>query len=505
MDKQILRCYIKIDSPVHIGCDEVYEPTGFMLNESEQKLTVFDPFEFISSLEDADKQRFSEICLKGTPSSILEIYKFMQNRSVEGRAVNVCNDFVDHYRRTLSIPINNEKKVNQELNQFQIPRTAYRGIDQRPYIPGSAVKGSLRTAYLNGQAKGAKINLPKGKRAGQILEQRLLDYTGIQDDPFRLVKVSDFQPVGDVGTKIIYAINEKKKMSDKDAGGLPLLFEVLEQGTLFQGTISVEKPLKEAKIKKPISLESLLKCSLMFYGRERKREEIELKTIGVPSSQLSGDPDDQDASMLMRVGRHSGAESITIDGYREISVKVDRRKWKVMDHSTTLWLVSDVRRPRVKKNLQPFGWVKVFESNDENEAKFNEAEDQWHNQRQSHLEMVRLEKERQAKLIQEAKDAEIRMKEEEEKRLQEEAESKAEFEAMSPEERLVIEIKSPDITENRIVEIYNQLDSLSSEHMEKLAAALKEYWIANRKWNKKDCSKKQLAKVQKIRAIVNEG
>ncbi len=86
-----------------------------------------------------------------------------------------------------------------------------------------------------------------------------------------------------------------------------------------------------------------------------------------------------------------------------------------------------------------------------------------------------------------------------------EAERKAELEAMSPEERLVIEIKNPDVMENRIVEIYNQLDSLSPEHMEKLAAALKEYWIANRKWDKKDCSKKQWAKVQKIRTIAGDG
>jgi hypothetical protein len=63
---------------------------------------------------------------------------------------------------------------------------------------------------------------------------------------------------------------------------------------------------------------------------------------------------------------------------------------------------------------------------------------------------------------------------------------------------------SPDVAENRVVEIYNQLDGFSAEHQRRIVAALKDYWVANGKWTKKDCSKKQWVKVQKIKAIFGD-
>jgi CRISPR/Cas system CSM-associated protein Csm5 (group 7 of RAMP superfamily) len=35
--------YIKILSPVHIGCDEVYEPAGFIVNEQTEHLPPLIP------------------------------------------------------------------------------------------------------------------------------------------------------------------------------------------------------------------------------------------------------------------------------------------------------------------------------------------------------------------------------------------------------------------------------------------------------------------------------
>ena len=147
--KEPIRFYIQTISPVHIGCDDVYEPTGFILNENTRQMVVFDPLSFISQMEDADKAKFSQICAKGTMTSILEIYKFMQDKTAEGRLVDVCPDFLKHYKQTLSLPLRNERVIQQNLKDFAVPRTAFRSVDQRPYIPGSAIKGALRTAYLN--------------------------------------------------------------------------------------------------------------------------------------------------------------------------------------------------------------------------------------------------------------------------------------------------------------------------------------------------------------------
>ena len=146
MKKEIMKCFLRTVSPVHIGCDEVYEPTGFAVNENEGYLTIFDPLGFIAGLNPPDREQFSAICKKGDIGSILDMYRFLRNRPVQGRSVQICTDFQKHYDQVLSLP---RQKIKQELNKFTVYRTAFRSHDERPYIPGSSVKGALRTAYLN--------------------------------------------------------------------------------------------------------------------------------------------------------------------------------------------------------------------------------------------------------------------------------------------------------------------------------------------------------------------
>lgn len=43
-------CRLKVLSPVHIGCDEVYEPTGFAIDEEQKKLIAFEAASFLSRL-----------------------------------------------------------------------------------------------------------------------------------------------------------------------------------------------------------------------------------------------------------------------------------------------------------------------------------------------------------------------------------------------------------------------------------------------------------------------
>ena len=51
--------------------------------------------------------------------------------------------------------------IRQELNQFSISRTAYNPYNNLPYIPGSSIKGALRTAYLSKLATDMSI---KGRK-----------------------------------------------------------------------------------------------------------------------------------------------------------------------------------------------------------------------------------------------------------------------------------------------------------------------------------------------------
>lgn len=113
-------------SPIHIGCDEVYEPTGFVVDRNNNCLIIFDPLLFIAKLNQFDRENFSALCKKGTIESILEIYNFFQNRPAQGRTVKICNGFMDHYNQVLKLP---PVKIKKELNRFKIERTAFCAFD----------------------------------------------------------------------------------------------------------------------------------------------------------------------------------------------------------------------------------------------------------------------------------------------------------------------------------------------------------------------------------------
>ena len=519
METLRIKCVLENISPIHVGCDEVYEPTGFVVDEKKDCMVIFDPLVFIRDLSREDMEKFSAICKKGTIESILEIYRFLNNRPARGRSVDTCNGFMDHYKRVLRLP---SERVKNELNRFLIERTSFCTSDQRPYIPGSAVKGALRTAYLNHlaqragdyssdlrSAKAGKGRGPRGQKEHKILEQLLLNLDSvppkerISKDPFRLVKVSDFMPVGDVKTKISYVVNKKKKPSEKEARGPVQILEIIQPGSRFTGEIIVERPPALNAVSHVIELQDLLQSSARFYGEEKAGEDKTLKRIGATPAQLPS----ENGYSLIRLGRHSGAESVTIKGYRDIKIMLGREnKPAFEDHATTLWLASETSKPNTNKFLSPFGWGLLRELSKALGDHLREEEIA----HKDSIEQAREEEKNamEAKRIQDAAERErfLEAQRREAERLKAEEERKAAIEAMSPEERDILEVRDLSIIDNRIFEIYNKIDDFSAENKMKLAEAFKERWQAKGNWELKGKKKKskQGKKVDKIKGILGE-
>ena len=345
--------FLRTLAPIHVGCDEVYEPTGFVVDENAQTLTSFDLTDFIGSLSDKDKDLFSQICARGTIDSLLELYKFMRGKPVAGQVVNLSKGFIDHYQALLAMKMG-DRRLQNDMNQFAINRTAFNGNNNLPYIPGSAIKGALRTAYLNLVAKDFTSN----ERKGIDLEKDLL-MGSFQTDPLRMLKVSDFIPVYGVKTKIVYAVNEKKKVSNQPARGPYQILEVIEPGAVFSGSVAIEEPLPEAGIKTPLTAKLLFKNALKFYIDEKKREEMQLASIDIAGTKYDPDKDGH----LLRLGRHSGAECLTIDGHRNIKIMRGKSEKPVTSSkgASTFWLAAEDRKNYLKISLRPFGWVVLEE------------------------------------------------------------------------------------------------------------------------------------------------
>ncbi len=369
---------LHIISPLHIGCDDVYEPTNFVIDEQAKKLIEFEPVHFIKALSPEDRKRFSELCMSN--NSLLQIFKFIRqkyNKVMGGREIDVSYGLISHYKKVLSLSSFDKKAV---INNFLIQRSAYNPQSNQPYIPGSSIKGALRTGYLSILAScGGDLNelgkvldnsdyIPanpiKGQRKARDLEERLL-HGSFSTDPFSHVKVSDFLPLENVKPKVGYAVNRKKKESDKETvaeNGPPQIFETINSGAVFEGQIVIRQPLG-AGISHAVTKNNLLLAVHKHFARNlieenkaidanKLKREVASKVNGLFKDKL------KKQAYLFRLGRHSGAEAVTIEGNRSIKIMQGKgRQPLYLEHATTFWLASDEAHLKNNQGLIPFGWA----------------------------------------------------------------------------------------------------------------------------------------------------
>jgi len=366
------RWKIKVLTPVHIGCGEVYEPFSFAIKDN--KLLVFDMEQLLSALDEKTRREFSNICLMGTSDAIVRMYRFVKRNVAERKdiiekgivkkTIDVTRALVEHYNSQIigtnqpaqrsyqsrqNRPFNNSSRV---ISQFQIYRTFFDPNSELPIIPGSSVKGAIRTAVLNARKNEVANKRPRdyqdrGRYNAKKLENDILKYEKFQEDPFSLVRVSDFRPVGQPKVKVTYAINVKKS-SGKPGRGPYQIVEALLEGE-FEGTITILKYQKR-RIYSPLSFEEIKGALKGFYGKELEREKKEMEKTGISYKAI------QQPTIPIRIGRHSGAECVTIEGFRVIRIMGSNTPGAT---STTLWLASEDRSK--PQNAMPFGWCSVIE------------------------------------------------------------------------------------------------------------------------------------------------
>lgn len=360
MEKPI-KVRLHIISPVHIGCDDVYEPTSFVIDERTNTMIEFDPMDFVKTLNHEQKNELVKVYSDDNLLSIFKFIKRVYKPAIGGRKVSISSGLSEHYKKVLDMSSYDKKAV---IHQFTINKTTYNPQNNISYIPGSSIKGSMRTAYLSKLAKDRNIAGRKDK--AKDLEYDLL-YGGFDKDPFRMVKVSDFMPAGDVKTKIIYAVNRKKSKSEIPTmadSGPPQILEIIQSNSIFEGILNIQQPEKMAGIVKAIEGKEFLKSMNAFYMpvfNEENKVTKEINAGSVVGGRINEKFKDKLGltAFLLRIGRHSGAEAVTIEGNRYI--KIIQKKGKPPKFSdkgaTTIWLASETSKPNTNNGLVPFGWV----------------------------------------------------------------------------------------------------------------------------------------------------
>jgi CRISPR-associated protein Csm5 len=374
-------------TPIHVGCGREIDPTEFVLKG--EKLVQVNPARLIAGLPPAERDRFTGFLDR---ADLKEMQNFLRHHTDESRdgvsRIDTCRLFRNEY----------EAKASNPNNQFRVdmmPRNPHTG---QAYIPGSGIKGAIRTAVVNylvnhdptavGPEGRRAIQAVDVKRRGQELEEKALNRSlrETQRDIFRLVHVEDcalpdnstrvdraasFNPFKPGSEKIQIWVERLISAADTHR---PLEFDVVVR----IDTQAMANPSVKGTLGRTLDLDRMLEaCNQFYWGRmvaegdrfdDRAQDGPSWQSIhGVfprgqmeeggevftidPTNPFWHIPDAGRKRMLLRIGRFSHFESLSVDGLRCGWNAQSRKPIEDMGATRTRCVMEN------GKPLMPFGWM----------------------------------------------------------------------------------------------------------------------------------------------------
>lgn len=392
-------------------------------------------------------------------------------------------------------------------------------VSMAPYVPGSSLKGALSTPLIDSLDRGGKL------KGASSYNAALKDLLGeISTHAMQALKVSDV-PLMPNSTRIV-AAKERALIPDGSRTPKPACEVVTSTpagrspffGRLLMAITNEKKPgitLPGAQGNR--SLSRLAEVCNTFY-LQRFRDELEkfyrlrhLQSTGAMLDPLLKRIEalDPEKHILLRVGHYSHVECVTVTANRPKAAK---------GPGTTRTLAG---------GMLPFGWViltfctpaeyeagsarveaAILEAMREREAGRAKREEEIRRvveEQRKRVEAAREEREKAAELERQKRQEQARKiaraEEERQRREREAAEREAMLAGLSPEERLIAEVGSPQGTEAQSMKLWSLLDTLEAGLRADAARALQGCWQRLGKWEGK-LTKKQAPKVAKVKQIL---
>lgn len=395
-------------TPVHIGCGQDYEPTNYVIKDNV--LYHFDTIQLAKILTEKEHEELAKIVDR--KDALLEIQRYISKLSdkiialPECHKVNVHSETSSLYQKRLGKVAQTQgagHKAHNVVNNLEIERTAYASGTGLPVLYGSSIKGSIRTALSNYYHKKININQLTNREFERKNAELQQTYFGkFSTDLMRFLKIGDarYQSAqlkpDEKATCVKFQVNHKKHPSKFESkAGLSVLIECIQPKVkAFRSRVVLEKPaalyqeVPQQKLttvlppkEKLLTMETLVKACNDFYCPLLEKEldilETQKLAIGyVPNQGMArwtidfmrklllehtgpfGQLIQKNEGFLLRIGKHSGAEAITIEGARHIKImKGKNNPPEYKDKATTIWLAAS--QPKASAELEPFGWVFV--------------------------------------------------------------------------------------------------------------------------------------------------
>jgi CRISPR-associated protein Csm5 len=165
-------------TPIHVGTGETMEPFEYVV--AGDTLYRFTMEDFLLALDREVQARFVEVIEQSVPATRRFVAEHV------GAAAKVA-------RYTADVSPAARALYDGRMEGLGHPEVhACIRTNDRAYVPGSSLKGALRTALLY-----HAMEKDNTERKARRLEQRVFRYRRIQEDPFRAFKVGDGEPLED--------------------------------------------------------------------------------------------------------------------------------------------------------------------------------------------------------------------------------------------------------------------------------------------------------------------
>lgn len=321
-------------TPVYIGCGDEYDLTSFWVDEQKGELVEFMPEAFVSLLSEDEKNILGNI-------GLLELARLINQKKPKGISKKICLNLVQKYEKVLY-------KQQTELNKFEIKKTAFNPTDNMPYVPGASLKGALRTVYIASLCP--KLSY---KNSGEpYIDEAGLLGGNFDRSPFSALKVSDFMTVVKDSCSPVSIVFADRISKKERKGGFKHLsvtmLEIINPGTVFEGTISLTK---NNNIPKPLpEICRILECIDRYSFSLLEDEKMGIRNP--PIEKIRGIKNSfGKKAYLCRIGGYIGAESHTIQGCRKIKI----RKHDIREYSTMTVYASPQEKMRGNSGIT-LGW-----------------------------------------------------------------------------------------------------------------------------------------------------
>ncbi|GHS86295.1 type III-A CRISPR-associated RAMP protein Csm5 [Campylobacterota bacterium] len=334
---------LKALSPIHIGTGETYEPTNYVIDSAPAKipdgtlvsvhrLFEFDGVDLYKALDEKGRQEFDRIVSLNDPNARFKLYDFIHNKNIDKAKrvakykYKVDKDVYDDYKEKIGKVVQKEGKGKSVFNEFLISKTYKLPNNGKPIVLGSSLKGSISTAYQE--------LLYKEKHNYEVVKKIMLEPN--DDNLFKRFIVSDsMPPEKPVSTTIGMVVNIKRNKETKP--NLPTRLELIAKDTEFITSIKLdEQALDMQKIAKSCN-DHYMPIFKSLFNDQTDSQIYETLSDDFYGKYNNWSPANN--QFLVRIGKHSGARAVTVDGVRAIKIMAGKGKEpKTAEEETTTWL-----------------------------------------------------------------------------------------------------------------------------------------------------------------------